>query len=213
MQSHAVVSNQFRAWDAFATIRGRRYASCRFSNWEAVIYSPQFFAMENVKTYVTDWQKTVAKGCGLILIGPCGTGKDHLLSAAAYEFVARGGLGEFGTLAWTSGALLFAMSKPTAEQMKQYQKASVLIVSDPCEAGYQLSKTQTNLLQAIIDHRYSQKRATWISTNAASREHLETMIGAPIVDRLVDGALVIATDWPSFRTPSVAKGAEANGIR
>lgn len=203
----AAAANQVRAWSMFAASRGQRYSRCRFSNWQADLYGPQFAAAQAVERYVTNWADTVLAGRGLILIGPCGTGKDHLLAAAAYELVRIGGLGEFGRIAWTSGANLFSKAKPTTEQSKLFKTATVLIVSDPCESGHRLTKTQTDLLQSIIDHRYSSSRATWISTNAESREHLDTMIGPAMVDRLVDGATIIATEWPSYRTPAAITGA------
>ncbi|MDP1561168.1 MAG: ATP-binding protein [Pirellulaceae bacterium] len=203
----AITANQVRAWSMFAASRGQRYARCRFSNWQADLYSKQFVAAQTVERYVAEWRDTVADGRGLILIGPCGTGKDHLLAAASYELIRLGGLGEFGRIAWTSGANLFSKAKPTAEQMKLFKTATVLAVSDPCESGHSLTKSQTDLLQSIIDARYSAARATWITTNADSREHLDGMIGPAMVDRLIDGATIIATDWPSFRKPAATTGA------
>ena len=107
---------------------------------------------------------------------------------------------------WIQGPKLFAkfrdaMSDAETESRtrRPFSAARLLLISDVCRAGCQLTDYQRSALYDVIDSRYSNRRPTWITTNAANRDELETMLGDDIADRLLDGALVVPCIWDSFR--------------
>jgi DNA replication protein DnaC len=199
-----------RVWKDFLAERGLRYGQCRFANWEAEPGTQKASAVDRVKAYVDRHEETVKAGQGLILLGPCGTGKDHLMTAAVYHLIASLFFGEAGDARWTSGARIFnqlhdAMkrSTPSSDILSHLRMAKLLVISDPCESGQELTKWEQSTLLELIDCRYNNLRPTWVTINCTSRQQMQQMLGAAIVDRLLDGATVIGCNWTSHRKPEL----------
>ena len=212
---------KYETWSNLVRERGRRYATCRLDNY-VVQHAGQQEVVDAVTEYCQNITQNVEDGEGILLIGPSGSGKDHLIMAAAREAIKTlagapdkyypqyGELVPQFSIVWTSGVRLYtavrdAMRKDaedTEVEIKQrYVRANILMMSDPIPPGGALTPFQAEVLEYIIDRRYSMCRPTWISLNCASRESIEAAMSTPIVDRLVHGALVLACDWPSYRTP------------
>ena len=48
----------------------------------------------------------------------------------------------------------------------------------------------------------------WVTVNVNSRAELDSRMGVQLADRLVDGALTLFCNWPSYRKPAdKSKGA------
>jgi DNA replication protein DnaC len=195
------------AWGALIRERGKRYENCRLSNFETTT-DAQRRVVDALTEYAKHIRQRVADGVGLILLGPSGSGKDHLLIA-----VARCAVYADISVAWTSGVRLFAEARAAIgadhgdpeEVVRQYTRAGVLMVSDMIPPSQRLTDFQAEIIYRIADHRYSNMQPTWLSVNASGPEWMETALGVPVVDRFAHGAISLACDWPSYRR-SARKG-------
>jgi len=213
-----------RSLRQFSGLVGRRHAECTFDNF--VVNTPkQQPAVDAVRSYVQRLPERIKAGENLLLFGPPGTGKDHLMCSAVRYAIERGlklfssrdsmsnvrplsvqADGEIGectrpTFTWTSGALL-------AEQFRDAMKGAastaallhvdVLAVSDPALDG-EMSDFQARELFRVIDHRYRHRLPVWITCNMESAEEFETRLTRQIADRLRDNATAVFFDWESHR--------------
>jgi len=196
---------RFAAWNRLIEDRGKRYDSCRLTNYE-VTTDTQRNVLDRLREYANSVKDRVSSGDGIILIGPSGTGKDHLLTG-----LARVAIGLDITVAWTSGVKLFRDSRDaiaTGDQetlIRNLSRVQVLILSDLIPPAQRLTDFQAETIYAIADERYNRALPTWLSVNVANREAMESAIGVPVVDRLAHGAIVLACDWPSYRKPDGKK--------
>jgi DNA replication protein DnaC len=181
-------------------IRGSRYQDCRLSNFDATVKA-QHQVLAELWEYVRRMQQLVQEGAGVILIGPPGTGKDHLLAGLMHEALAAGVI-----VKWTSGLGLFRRSRDAidaqaseADQLRAYTKPQVLAISDPTWEREPLTRWEKQRLGEIVDERQNNLRPTWITINAESRQDAERMMGHAVVDRLGHGALSLACNWGSYR--------------
>jgi hypothetical protein len=67
------------------------------------------------------------------------------------------------------------------------------------------------MLFRILDGRYNHLRPTWVSVNVSNRNELDERMGVTLAERLVDGALTIFCNWPSYRKKTDWKVAAVNG--
>ena len=167
------------------------------------IYDPeQEKTLRRVREYVDDIEANVENGNGAFLIGPPGTGKDHLAIAIAREAVIRLG----ASARWLDVATLRAelrdaikSSKEEKKTLGPYLKADVLILSDPIPPGSGLSDFQADALFRLIDGRWRQLRPTLITANFRTEQEAEGVLGSQVVDRLSHGGLRLRCQWGSFR--------------
>lgn len=197
--------------------RGRRYAECSFDNFEAGT-DAQRQIVDQLKSYVRD-AASIA-GTNVVLFGPKGTGKDHLLRALATASAYFHGIVPL----WRQGVDLHENLRREAFRDEGRSKLTlgddphddeettdVLWISDPLPPSGGLTEYQQAKLFGLIDRRYSDLRPTWITMNVADGSEAESRMGAQVVDRLRDGALVLNCNWPSYRkalqqTPQDAPG-------
>lgn len=180
--------------------RGCRYSGCRLATFRTDTPN-QDKVKAILQTYAEHAAEHIDEGTGIILVGPPGTGKDHLLSAMIRAAFRRGKLCK-----WTSGPGLFATlrddingSTSEEDRVREYTQPDVLIISDPMPVMGGLKEFQAAKLYEIIDARYNNRRAVWASINAHDRAEADSRIGQAIMDRLVDGAITLTCDWASFR--------------
>jgi DNA replication protein DnaC len=183
--------------------RGRRYAACRLDNYQAD-GDHQRAVLSAVRDFRDSLAEHIAAGTNLILVGPSGTGKDHLLAAlfnAAVDLPRR--------IRWTSGAGLFSSLRDSIGEEVNEEKTlaqwiwacDVLVISDPVPIAGELTNYQRSMLYQIVDTRYNARKPIWATINAATRQEAEQSIGVAIVDRLRDGAVSLACNWKSHRSP------------
>ena len=168
------------------------------------VYDPeQEKTLRRVREYIDDIETNVAAGNGAFLIGPPGTGKDHLAVAIAREAVIRLG----ASARWLDVATLrsdlrdsIKSSKAEKRTLGPYLKTDVLILSDPIPPGSGgLSDFQADALFRLIDGRWRELRPTLITANFRSEEEAEGILGSQVVDRLSHGGLRLRCQWASFR--------------
>lgn len=185
---------------AFEEAVGKRYAGCTLDNFRAD-RPEQRDAVAKLREYVRDIKANVDRGRGLVLFGPAGTGKDHLLVGTAKEAISAG-IG----VAWRNGRDLFgafrdAMDANTSERslFRDLEAPDVLILSDPAPPTGRLTEYQGDVLFRLVDARYRELRPIWTTLNVAGGDEADSRIGAQIADRLRHDALAIFCDWPSHR--------------
>lgn len=157
-------------------------------------------ALKAIREYAANLRERIEQGQGVVLYGPAGTGKDHLLVALG-KLAAASGLG----IKRVCGPELFRLMRDAMSAGEESAKIDslkhwpILILSDPLPPVGSLTPYQASILYELIDWRWTRQRVTWASLNVASSQEADERLGATIVDRLQDRALVIACDWPSHR--------------
>jgi DNA replication protein DnaC len=191
-----------RNWDALLMAMGSRYRETTLKNF-VVDTDEQRKVIAAIAEYYDNLAERVAAGVGVVLFGGVGGGKDHLLSALAKRAVAL-----YLRVEWRNGAYLFAEMRDRIGDDRGEEplvaamvSPDVLVLSDPLPPVGSLSDFQSATLYRIIDRRYRDRKPTWCSLNIAGGEEGDRRMGAPIVDRLRDGALCLSCKWPSFRKP------------
>jgi len=202
-----------KAYRGFAKLRekrGRRYANCSFKSFRC-----EHKGQTEAVSKLTEYGKaadSISSGMNVLLFGPAGSGKDHLLMALAHLCLAQHGVSAM----WRQGVDLHEQLRREAFSEKPKcrmfdtepteRDAPILWISDPLPPTGVLTEFQQAQLFSLIDRRYSDMLPTWVSMNVADGKEAEQRMGAQTVDRLRDGALTIHCRWPSYRkTQEVAK--------
>lgn len=196
----------FRGFDLMCQIVGRRHARCEFANfdvgtdeWRAKRQEWLRIAME----YARDLDDHLRTGRNLILLGPVGTGKDHLAVSVLRVAVGRG-----ISCCYRRGSMLIEeMRRSNVEKgvrvPHRYRSVPLLAISDieprRSESQGQATDFEERAFLDLIDSRYCAQLPTIVTTNAVGRSALNRVMGPPLVDRLLEGAIGIATSGPSYR--------------
>ena len=191
-----------RNWADLMRKLGPRYADARLSNYE--IYADhQGEVVEQLRVFGEEIREQTQAGRGIVLFGPSGTGKDHLLTALMRVAIFNGSF----RIEWTNGTdlagrvrdLISSHSKES-EFIRTMLSPDILVISDPVSPWGRISEHLTAMLFRIIDARYRQLRPTWCSMNVATGREAEDKMGPSLVDRLRHDALAINCSWPSYRS-------------
>lgn len=195
-------------WEKWVRLRerlGKRYAECKLSNFQlsedVKDRERQVKVVDALRSYAEQMPKHLGSGKGIVLYGPAGTGKDHLLAAMMQHACWM----NFG-VAWRNGMDLYAerrdaisSEKLERELIQDLAQPDVLSISDPIPPTGTLTEGQMEFLFRIVDARYRQCKPIWVTANFAEGKEAESRIGKQVVDRLRDGALALHCNWPSFR--------------
>ncbi|MFZ2493969.1 MAG: ATP-binding protein [Thermoanaerobaculia bacterium] len=154
-------------------------------------------AKSRVRNFVDLWPGT-DQGKGLLLMGPCGSGKTHLAVAALLEIINSGKPGRvifsnFQDLIQEIQASFDSDEVPSKSQLLQPLLDCDLLVLD--ELGSQ-KPTQfiQDILYYVINSRYNEERVTIFTTNyldtpaEAKEESLSGRIGSRLRSRLFEMA-------------------------
>jgi len=138
---------------------------------------------------------------GLVLIGPTGTGKTHIVAAIARHLILNRGIrAEMYTArelirklrgTWRKGSEL------SEQDLISNLSCRALLAIDDLGVGFGSDSEMTQLLD-VVDARYKGNAPTIVTTNATLPE-LKSLVGDRTFDRLLDGAEVIKCDWPTMR--------------
>jgi len=196
------------ALGSFLRARGARYERCTLQNYRTHTKSQQA-VRDAILGFSEDMALHVKQGDGVILLGPAGTGKDHLLVGLARVAIMKCRFTFSGSrrnpVQWTNGADLFASVRDAIKNEDEnrvvngYIQDPILVISDPTPVTGAITEFQANTLYRIIDGRYSRCKPTWVSINVGSRQEAEEKLGVQVVDRLAHNSLVLQCDWPSYR--------------
>lgn len=187
----------------------RRFEGCEFENYQAVNQD----AAKNLaacQRYADTWQERLAAGTSMVMIGNCGTGKNHLAVSMAKsivrEYLARVEITDVMRLTravkntWRHGA-----DSTEEDVIERFASLDLLIID---EVGVQFgSPTEMTILQEVINARYESVLPTILISNLTF-EQLKESIGERIVDRVTDGGRNrLAFGWESYR--AIAAGVTA----
>ena len=186
---------------------GRRYASCSFDNFECgpKEQAKKIAALDSCAEYARNFRAHYEAGRSLVLVGPKGTGKDHLLTATIRRIATN--FGKPGKVIFRDGLKLFgefraAFGTTKTEQsiVDRYISPTLLAISDPLPPRGTLSEHEQRMALRIIDGRYRDARPLALTINAVNRQEISDRMGAQACDRIFDCAVVVRCFWESYRT-------------
>lgn len=192
-------------WETLVKRLGGAYRDCWLENYQLyddpAVAQRQKAVVSALAKYVCNMPAEIRAGRGVVLFGPSGTGKDHLLTA-----LARAAILECGErVRWVRGSAFCIESRQAmgldaeGNLIARYSLARILYISDPLPPVGGLTPHQSAMLYEILDERNRQQRPTWTSLNVANRGDADGRLGAANVDRILDRALSLELTWPSYR--------------
>lgn len=202
---HKVSDNRdrFSAFRSLSQKRGRRYVECTLNSFNVNV-DEQRNVVDQLKQFAKDMPTLLHKGNGgVILLGPPGTGKDHLLMGLMREAILTHGF----SVTWVDGLRLFSMIKSAIktddveDMLKEYVRVQVLAISDPVPPRDELTAYELAILRDLIERRYSQAMATWVTTNVQTKEDAVRLFTSAVLGRLLDGSTQLFCGWSNHRSP------------
>ncbi len=196
------------AWGILVVDIGERYKACRLDNFD-VSTDSQGGVIASLRRFVADLDTNLKEGRGIVLYGPPGVGKDHLLVGMAHKVVTAG-----RTVKWINGMDLFAERRdsirrdlPERDVLKEYERPDVLVISDPVPPWGELKEGQAEFLFRLIDWRYRRLKPIFVSANFSDGDDAKARIGSQVLDRLRHDSLCLHCNWPTYREQMKLPGA------
>lgn len=143
----------------------------------------------------------VQTATNIVLLGPPGVGKTHIVVAVAWRALDAGYSAYFTTLAALVEDLDTAGSRDTVRQrLRFYARAKVLVID---EIGYtRLSPKQAQLLFELVNARY-EAGSLLLTSNKSFAEWGpllgDEVLASALLDRLLHHAEVLSITGPSYR--------------
>lgn len=180
---------------------GPRYSPKRASFSVYQMYDEaQSEIIARLRRIVGDIGGFVEAGCGLVLYGWVGTGKDHLAAAMLYAAA------EHVNARWVNGRDVFGASRDAIAEAKgekqliaELIEPAVVCISDPIPIVGELSAWNVDLLYRVLDQRARYLRSTWMTLNVTDVADARKRLTPPVWDRVRDNAELLSCCWPSFR--------------
>lgn len=187
---------------------GTRYKYASFANYKVYeevgtsTRKSQREVYQAVRDFCDNMTDRMKNGGGLVLTGPPGTGKDHLIVTAMYWAILKYGL----TVTWRDGPMLaqeirsvIAGNNDETAFIDKFVKPQIFVISDPVPPKGDASNFVTDTLQRIVDRRYRMMKSTWCTLNVGSAKEADQRLAAPLVDRLRHDSLHLGCGWNSYR--------------
>ncbi len=179
---------------------GDRYAGCTLGNFESY-HERQAPVVSRLIEFAREIPKHCRDGSGLLLFGPAGTGKDHLLAAVLKIAIVAHRL----RVRWYDGQELFEQARYAIRRETEHElramltEPHILAISDPQPPKGDLSDYQISLVRDVIDRRYRRCLSTWITTNLDKSDDANRLLTEPVMQRLKESSGKIFCDWPNYR--------------
>lgn len=209
------MSEKRSCWRSVLREAGRQFATATLESFRlhgtATEQAAQEFVLKRIREYCGNIGQTVASGGNVVLVGPCGTGKDHLVIAMLRKVIEAGCI----DLLWVDAAEMFGQFKDAisigrdiTELITRLVAPQSLVISDLVPGSEALTQFEADILFRVLNSRWRHDRATWANANVTSREELETKIPKKCVSRLFDGAFTLRTQWSDYRKIGNTAGAQ-----
>lgn len=185
--------------EQFAKVLGHPHDQCRFANFVADTPA-KASVLARVKEFATNY--TPGRVANLLLCGPEGTGKDHLMTAAGFRVIYMG-----ASVQHWSGADLFAANRDRigsnvseSEFLDRLLKDDVLMISDPVLPGEtSCTPPQMALLKHVVEKRSQRRRSTWMTVNVETLDEADVKLSPQVVGRMCEDGVKLILKWKSYR--------------
>lgn len=179
----------------------RRFEHCELDNYEAV-NSDAAVNRQACEAYANNWPRHLAAGTSMVMVGSCGTGKNHLAVGLAKKIIRD----HLATVLITDVMRITRMVKSTwrndaprteADVLDHYASLDLLIID---EVGVQFgSPSELAILQEVINSRYESMLPTILISNLTLQQ-LKDSVSERIVDRVTEGGNnQLVFNWESYR--------------
>lgn len=149
----------------------------------------------------------------VLVFGPPGSGKTHLLCAIGHELISQGRSVLFSPCVLLVQRLLLAKTELWLEkELKRLDKFEALIIDD---LGYvQQSREEMEVLFTLLAHRY-ERRSVLLTSNLVFSEweriFKDPLTTAAAIDRLVHHSVILELNLPSYRMEAAKKQRSKDG--
>jgi DNA replication protein DnaC len=184
----------------FQNLVGERYTSCRFDNFDC-----RSQAMRDVLTacqaIATNINAELDSGRSVVLAGPVGTGKDHLMAAMLRDVVKANRECQRVNGTDLAGQCRDIIGGHVTENefLQRWAKIDLLALSDPEGNREKATEYYADWLYRIVDYRYRLQKSIWITINASTGREIAERIGERTWDRIQHNATIIRTNWKTHR--------------
>ena len=179
-----------------------KHSGCSLDNF--TIRTPaQRTAMNRISKLADRIEEFVANGWNVVLYGKQGTGKDHLMISLMKR---AAGIGAEcclmnGQKFMSSVRDNIGNERSERSLIQHYETVPVLGISDVLPERRELGGYNIDMLYLIVNSRWERGLNTLVTLNAKGEADIRRKMGGQIADRLFDRALIVYTDWDSYRKP------------
>lgn len=171
-----------------------RYAGCTLFGFK-IYDQKQSVVLDDIRGILGNIAETIVDAHPITFVGPCGTGKDHLLAVIAEQAVILG-----TPVTWLWGRQVASFVEPWSNLKANHRDLpkGIICVSDPIERE-DLYPSDRPAFGTLVDLCYTFHRPLWVTMNATSPDDAEAKYGTRVMDRLSHDGTFFTCDWESYR--------------
>lgn len=194
------------AWRGVIDAAGRQYAAATLDNFQFhgtdEHQGRQRAALTAIRGFCDGFPDAVTEGRGVVLYGPCGTGKDHLMIGMLREAIRLG----CHSVKWVDAAEMFGDFKDAlgaqqnvGELLRELVRPQLLAISDLVPGSEALTPFEADILFRLLNARGRRLKATWVNANVTDSQEMAAKIPAKCLSRIDFKSLPIPMHWPDYR--------------